>query len=82
MIGSEGSVFEGRGWNVVGAHTLHFNDVGYGIDFIGTYDFYDPTPMAQEAYHMLAQVSGTLISRPQRKLVKIWELCFFPYYHS
>ena len=64
MIGSEGSVFEGRGWNVVGAHTLHFNNVGYGIDFIGTYDFYDPTPMAQEAFHMLAQVRTYAYSSP------------------
>ena len=56
MIGGDGSVFEGRGWNVVGAHTLNFNDVGYGIDFMGTFIEYDPTPMAQEAFHMLAQV--------------------------
>ncbi|KAH9518929.1 Peptidoglycan-recognition protein SC2 [Bulinus truncatus] len=29
LIGGDGSVFEGRGWDKVGAHTQGYNSVGY-----------------------------------------------------
>ena len=37
MAGSDGSLYEGRGWHWQGAHTLGHNDVGYGVAFIGDY---------------------------------------------
>ncbi|KAH9518935.1 Peptidoglycan-recognition protein SC2 [Bulinus truncatus] len=30
MIGGNGEVFEGRGWDHLGAHTLNYNSHGYG----------------------------------------------------
>nr|XP_021194000.2 peptidoglycan-recognition protein 1 isoform X2 [Helicoverpa armigera] len=37
LIGNEGRVYEGRGWNVVGAHTRSYNRCSLGIGFIGDY---------------------------------------------
>ena len=56
LIGGDGNVYEGRGWNKVGAHTYGFNDVGYGIDFIGTFIDHNPTSAAQSVYLDLADV--------------------------
>ena len=56
LIGGDGLIYEGRGWNQIGAHTYGFNDVGYGIDFIGTFTDKNPTQVAQDAYFVLAQV--------------------------
>lgn len=30
VIGEDGNVYEGRGWDTVGAHTLHHNTDGLG----------------------------------------------------
>lgn len=32
MIGGNGEVFEGRGWDRTGGHTLNYNSIGYGKD--------------------------------------------------
>ncbi|CAN7951983.1 unnamed protein product, partial [Ixodes pacificus] len=37
MIGSNGMVFEGRGWNGIGAHTVGFNDISVSFAFVGDY---------------------------------------------
>ncbi|EFA01375.1 peptidoglycan-recognition protein LE [Tribolium castaneum] len=37
LVGAEGSVYEGRGWKTVGAHTQGYNSVSIGICFIGCY---------------------------------------------
>ena len=55
-IGGDGEVYEGRGWNHVGAHTGGFNSVGYGVDFIGDFTDHDPTQAAQDTYQVLAAV--------------------------
>lgn len=34
MIGEDGNVYEGRGWDTVGAHTLHHNTDGLGKKWI------------------------------------------------
>ncbi|GBP27039.1 Peptidoglycan-recognition protein LB [Eumeta japonica] len=34
-VGSDGVVYEGRGWTTLGAHSLHFNTVSIGICLIG-----------------------------------------------
>ena len=36
LIGGDGSVWEGRGYDVTGAHTEGCNMVGYGVAFLGT----------------------------------------------
>ncbi|CAM4338436.1 unnamed protein product [Leuciscus chuanchicus] len=37
VAGSDGNLYEGRGWNWVGAHTYGYNSRGYGVSFIGDY---------------------------------------------
>uniref|UniRef100_A0A8C6MB54 Peptidoglycan recognition protein 6 n=2 Tax=Nothobranchius furzeri TaxID=105023 RepID=A0A8C6MB54_NOTFU len=37
VAGSDGYIYEGRGWHWQGAHTLGHNSKGYGVSFIGDY---------------------------------------------
>lgn len=37
LIGADGNVYEGRGWQKVGAHTKFYNETSIGIAFIGTF---------------------------------------------
>ncbi|XP_063304444.1 N-acetylmuramoyl-L-alanine amidase isoform X1 [Pelobates fuscus] len=37
VAGSDGYLYEGRGWHWVGAHTKGHNTVGYGVSFIGNF---------------------------------------------
>ncbi|XP_041367647.1 peptidoglycan recognition protein-like [Gigantopelta aegis] len=37
VIGEDGHVYEGRGWDTIGAHTYGYNSVGLGICIIGNY---------------------------------------------
>ncbi|XP_055337271.1 peptidoglycan-recognition protein SC2-like [Paramacrobiotus metropolitanus] len=46
LIGGDGTIFEGRGWNRVGAHTQGYNSNGYGIAFLGTFTSQLPTARA------------------------------------
>ncbi|KAL7737864.1 hypothetical protein ACLKA6_006241 [Drosophila palustris] len=38
LIGGDGAVYEGRGWNVVGAHATNWNSKSLGISFLGNYN--------------------------------------------
>ncbi|XP_035209347.1 peptidoglycan-recognition protein SC2-like, partial [Stegodyphus dumicola] len=42
LIGSDGRVYEGRGWTVRGTHTLNFNTNSVGIAFIGNFNEIQP----------------------------------------
>jgi len=46
LIGEDGRVYEGRGWGVVGAHTLNYNSVAYGFCIIGDYMERQPNDLA------------------------------------
>lgn len=37
LIGNDGRVYEGRGWNAIGAHTFGYNRCSMGLAFIGDY---------------------------------------------
>ncbi|XP_017492183.1 PREDICTED: peptidoglycan-recognition protein LE [Rhagoletis zephyria] len=37
LVGCDGNVYEGRGWGVVGAHTIGYNSKSVGIAFIGCF---------------------------------------------
>lgn len=37
VVGSDGYVYEGRGWNQLGTHTRGRNNIGYGVSIIGNY---------------------------------------------
>jgi len=49
LIGEDGRVYEGRGWGVVGAHTLHYNAVAYGFCVMGNFMEKIPNKKAQKA---------------------------------
>ncbi|XP_065432558.1 N-acetylmuramoyl-L-alanine amidase [Chrysemys picta bellii] len=44
VVGSDGYMYQGRGWHWVGAHTRGYNSKGYGVSFIG--DYMDTLPEA------------------------------------
>lgn len=48
VAGSDGNIYEGRGWYWQGAHTLGYNSVGYGVSFIGDYSSVLPSQHAME----------------------------------
>ncbi|XP_018318746.1 peptidoglycan-recognition protein SB2-like isoform X3 [Agrilus planipennis] len=37
LVGSDGKIYEGRGFNVVGAHTYRYNTDSFAIAFVGTF---------------------------------------------
>uniref|UniRef100_A0A2K5C3I4 Peptidoglycan recognition protein 2 n=1 Tax=Aotus nancymaae TaxID=37293 RepID=A0A2K5C3I4_AOTNA len=46
VVGSDGYVYEGRGWYWVGAHTLGHNSRGFGVAIVGNYTAALPTEAA------------------------------------
>jgi len=55
MIGEDGRVYEGRGWNRIGAHTLGWNNVAVSICFMGDYSKKLPSQVALIAAQMLIE---------------------------
>ncbi|XP_072247863.1 peptidoglycan recognition protein 5 [Leuresthes tenuis] len=53
LVGGDGTVFEGRGWGVVGAHTKGHNSNSLGIAFMG--NFNNDTP-SKEALSSVKQL--------------------------
>ena len=53
LIGGDGNIYEGRGWNIQGAHTGGFNTVGYGVCFMGDFTDHNPNEKAMVAYTTL-----------------------------
>nr|XP_014095624.2 peptidoglycan-recognition protein LE [Bactrocera oleae] len=49
LVGCDGNVYEGRGWGVVGAHTIGYNSKSMGISFIGCFMRQLPTEAALNA---------------------------------
>ncbi|XP_052091270.1 uncharacterized protein LOC127728091 [Mytilus californianus] len=49
LIGEDGRVYEGRGWNKVGAHTLGWNENSIAFAFMGNFNDRKPKPIALEA---------------------------------
>lgn len=37
LAGEDGNIYEGRGWNTVGAHTKGYNSISLAVSFIGNY---------------------------------------------
>lgn len=53
LVCEDGRVYEGRGWNVRGAHTLGYNEIAIGICIIGDYMNRLPLPAALNATQQL-----------------------------
>ena len=56
LIGGDGPIYEGRGWDKKGAHTYCYNQQGYGIGFIGRYMLTSPDAVMLQAYETFLQV--------------------------
>ena len=50
LVGGDGNIYEGRGWNVLGSHTSGYNSVGYGTCFIGNFMTENPVQAAQDVF--------------------------------
>ncbi|KAK5926465.1 hypothetical protein CgunFtcFv8_022035 [Champsocephalus gunnari] len=56
VIGSDGYIYEGRGWNYLGTHTRGHNSIGYGVSIIGNYTAALPSHHAMDLLrHRLVQ---------------------------
>ncbi|XP_058061165.1 peptidoglycan-recognition protein LC-like isoform X7 [Anopheles bellator] len=56
LIGGDGVVYEGRGWNKKGKHTKGYNTISEGVAFIGDYENVDQPTIAQ-----MEQLSSLLL---------------------
>lgn len=46
VVGSDGYLYQGRGWHWVGAHTKGYNSKGYGVSYVGDFSATLPDPDA------------------------------------
>ncbi|XP_010726617.1 N-acetylmuramoyl-L-alanine amidase [Meleagris gallopavo] len=46
VVGSDGYLYQGRGWHWVGAHTRGHNTKGYGVGYVGNFSASLPDPEA------------------------------------
>ncbi|TGZ59171.1 hypothetical protein CRM22_009255 [Opisthorchis felineus] len=60
IISGDGTIYQGRGAEFVGAHTRGFNDVSFGIAFIGWYPFSVPSFKAIQAFWRLIKWLQTI----------------------
>ncbi|XP_046737185.1 peptidoglycan-recognition protein SC2-like [Diprion similis] len=55
LVGEDGNIYEGRGWDKRGAHTVPFNSRSIGISFIGNFMNREPAAAAVNAAKRLIQ---------------------------
>ncbi|XP_046386519.1 peptidoglycan-recognition protein SB1-like [Ischnura elegans] len=60
LVSSDGKVYEGRGWDKVGAHAPSYNDRSIGISFIGNFQTERPTQQQQNAAKSLISCAVSL----------------------
>ncbi|XP_030570290.1 peptidoglycan-recognition protein LC isoform X2 [Drosophila novamexicana] len=53
MVGGDGRVYVGRGWDFIGAHTIKYNRSSIGIAFIGSFDKINATELQLRACQLL-----------------------------
>lgn len=58
MIGEDGNVYEGRGWNTVGGHMPYWNIVSLGIAVMGNFQRGPPQQRSPGGAAWLIGVSG------------------------
>jgi N-acetylmuramoyl-L-alanine amidase len=59
LVGDDGKVYEGRGWNNVGAHARDWNPTSYGIAMIGNFNGVLPSTAALNATKQLIACGKT-----------------------
>lgn len=60
LVGGDGSVYEGRGWDIEGAFAYGYNRKAIGISFIGTFTSELPTPKQLQAGQQLIDLGVKL----------------------
>ncbi|KAJ8317122.1 hypothetical protein KUTeg_005026 [Tegillarca granosa] len=55
LIGQDGNVYEGRGWNSQGAHTKNHNDHSFAASFMGNFMSHLPVQKALDAAQALIE---------------------------
>ena len=60
IVGEDGNVYEGRGWNKVGAHSPQFNRDSIGICLIGNFMNQKPKKIALDAIKSIIECSVEL----------------------
>lgn len=55
MIGGDGHIYEGRGWDKEGGHSPGFNCASIGVAFLGNFEIIQLTPAMMEAYSVLIE---------------------------
>ncbi|XP_012870621.1 PREDICTED: peptidoglycan recognition protein 4-like [Dipodomys ordii] len=81
LVGDDGRVYEGVGWNIQGSHTQGYNNISLGIAFFGTKEGHSPSPAALSAMKGLisyAVQKGYLSSGYIQPLLVKGENCLAP----
>ncbi|KAL0591116.1 Peptidoglycan recognition protein 3 [Plecturocebus cupreus] len=81
LVGDDGRVYEGVGWNIQGLHTQGYNNVSLGIAFFGSKRGSSPSPTAFSAAEGLiayAIQKGHLSPRYIQPLLLKEEICLDP----
>jgi N-acetylmuramoyl-L-alanine amidase len=55
LVGEDGKIYEGSGWDRVGAHTLGYNRLGLAASFMGNFMTHTPLTAALDAVKALIQ---------------------------
>uniref|UniRef100_A0A8C5L174 Peptidoglycan recognition protein 3 n=1 Tax=Jaculus jaculus TaxID=51337 RepID=A0A8C5L174_JACJA len=55
LVGQDGGVYEGVGWNIQGSHTYGYNDIALGVAFMGNFVEKPPSAASLEAAQDLIQ---------------------------
>ncbi|XP_004414933.1 PREDICTED: peptidoglycan recognition protein 4 [Odobenus rosmarus divergens] len=81
LVGDDGRVYEGVGWNVQGMHTQGYNNISLGFAFFGTKEGHSPSPAALSAMEGLisyAVQKGHLSPNYVQPLLVKVENCLLP----
>lgn len=62
LVGEDGHIYEGRGWETLGAHTGEWNPVSFGICVMGTFFDFAPNQLAIDAVKQLMQCGVDRVS--------------------
>ncbi|XP_034950990.1 peptidoglycan-recognition protein SC2-like [Chelonus insularis] len=60
VIGEDSNIYEGRGWDYVGAHAPGYNTQSIGVSIIGDFSHFLPNRGALEALHNLIECGVSL----------------------
>jgi len=69
LVGEDGNVYEGRGWDRQGAHTKHYNKISLAASMIGDYMKRIPNVAALKAVKVLIKCGAS-----KRKLSSTYSL--------